>query len=500
MPRASDDYWYAFDFHDYLEGITQDYPWREIVDTWKRHYTGDNIRLANVLLPFLLLAPKWLAALIPPLCMIAAARMMCAPWGFSRRMIPAQMLLMFLLVFLLPWHEYLFTFCYSMNYVVTSLPAVLFVLAVVNPRRHFVIGLASGVAVGFLHEGFGVALLCASATVALLWAREDRELRLRRLALCLSLVPGLIFLLTAPGVARNFTARTDVFSPHGILRVLKLHIPFFLFTALWILALARRRWRQRAISPLGVIIVVASVVAIAMHVRYPRGYRTAWVAYLLCVWGLVWLYTFMTPARWHTLTWRGGSIAAILLAVLVWHYAVVVKYARVARDVHDSVERQYLANPSATAYADILTVERLPLIAWRSPQSNSWNEWERWCFTMYHTGSDDRTQPVVNVVPEAMRTLSPLSGHLVPGSVEAREMDGYYFFRRPYMRDGEVLFTRHGSLRKMCYFYHTPFRDINGEEWVFAVPQSSYFPSFLLPITQIDTPDFSRDNGLYYRR
>lgn len=71
MPKYGDDYWFMMQLKPWLESqgilnpehggnvFTAGFPLREIVDTWLFHYQYDNIRLANIVAPVLLVFPKW---------------------------------------------------------------------------------------------------------------------------------------------------------------------------------------------------------------------------------------------------------------------------------------------------------------------------------------------------------------------------------------------------------------------------------------------------------
>lgn len=502
MPKAADDYWYSFHLYDYLEGHSSGIPWRAMYDTWHDHYMTDNSRLANIILIGLLIMPKWLAATVPALSagvMVHFSMRLCRI-STSR---PAMLMLFILLVSaLLPWHELIFSLCYSLNYVTSSALTMVYLyiwLREDNSRTTW--GIVTALVLGFMHEGFSLPLLIATSVSIAVTAVTDRRVPLKRVIMSAALVPGVIYLASVPGVSYNMLETEQVTaSIHTIARVLKLHLPVLVYIPLLCAVAVRRRSWRTCLAPLPVIIIVGAAVTVYIHYLFPRGYRTGWLAYLLGIVGIMSCLPCLIPRRI-----KASRTAGILLSIatgllLGAHYALVISYVDRNRRTHAYIRSEYLRDPSAQIYADLLPIERMSLLAWRKPVANNWNEWARYNFTAYHTRTRKRDQPAVLTVPDVVRDISPSEGRLLPGAARVREIDGYYFARREYVRDGFSLPVRMGKLSKAMYFDCLRFTDINGEEWLWIMPQSCYFPTFLLEMTEVgdwETDNMIEDNAYY---
>lgn len=505
-PVSVDTFWYAMPLHDYLEGISDEFPFVRIKESIAYHYYFDNIRASNIVTTFLILFPKWLSALITALCVGCCVHLMARGAGVGPSRLTLTAILILIVTFVWPWHEFILTLCYSMNYLVSTLLLVIYVIAYINPKRYATAGYISGAILGFWHEGFAVAAICSSITVLLVETRNGSEYLRDRLIMTLLILPGMICLLSAPGVGFNINLEENrnALNLNSILRVIKLQGPFALFLFLLVI-LHFTKYRQSRMDSKSrafvLFVCVCSVVSIAMMVMISRGYRVGWLSFVMSGWGIIWaLAKLIRRPLSRSGIYLSRALTVSVCALLVWHYVVVIKYSLLASRVHEQVKEQFLANPKEPAYADFLVWENMPLITWRKPMSNSWVGWARERFALYYSQGLDTVRSTMTVLPTALQAMSPAEGELIPGSVKARKVNGYIFMQRgdASATEGEVLYTRVGPFLKKMYFDYSPFKDINGEEWVLAIPQSSYFPTFLMQIHAIDNLDEYPSAGFYY--
>lgn len=313
-PYLMDDLWYGMplcrDWSD-PEAV-----FRSFADTYMEHYGYDNGRMANFFGMLLLLLPKWVGASFFALniyFVIAIGATLVGVWN-RRWLLFALGVLAF--TFALPWFDYMFVMIFAANYL-TSTVFFLVVLYVFmcRPRRVGAVGaFFIGLLLGSWHEQFASVALGSMIIVALLWRSYVTRVNV---ALCVGLIFGLAFLLTAPGPyvrANNF----EWFKGFTLITAsIKFDLAFYGYMAVCAVALFTRR-RRDLYAPVSVFLMLSAIASWLIWRTFYNGQRLTWLPTICSLLGLLYL-----AARWLRRS-SGRWIKAAALAVWALIFAHLI--------------------------------------------------------------------------------------------------------------------------------------------------------------------------------
>lgn len=179
-PKYHDDYWFMWGASEWYASqnisdptsggdiFRYGIPWDGIRATVRYHVATDNGRLCNIAAPFLLLFPKWVISTVATLFLFFAV------WGgfriaqvdIRRSWLTAVGIGLWVLTFY--WSDYMGSFVYQLNYIVSAGLAVafLYLLKEGYTSRFAKTGIILlAVVLSLWHEGFSVPLLVSVAIV-----------------------------------------------------------------------------------------------------------------------------------------------------------------------------------------------------------------------------------------------------------------------------------------------------------------------------------------------
>ncbi|MFG6392494.1 MAG: hypothetical protein K1V76_09380 [Candidatus Amulumruptor sp.] len=504
FPRISDDYWYGILQADYLRGVSDSISWDAFWETMRVHLTSDNTRLANVVFMFLQLLPVWVSALVPAGCVLWLS------WGICRfARIDGRNLLLVTIALLAvtifpPWFENFFTLCFALNYLPPAAMMCAYIISLTDdgPRSRW--SYVNALVLGVWHEAFGISLVVGS--LAYIIATPHRRHAVR---LALWIVPGTIFLcITAVLTAINNCGYviSDYNPIHNLVAVGKLQVSFFIFIICVICrAVHLRDWRA-LLSPWIIMLLMVALTSIGINTVITRGERISTVAHIASILGIMRCLAETLPRRWRTDTAPSLTIAAIITALLCWHYAAVIHRSWQYCKVWHDMEARGAMSPGAV-FVELPPPVRNNLICWRKPDACLFDVWNVWHYSEYiGMNSDDRSHRWI--IPAALKSVTPTSGTPIPGNAGIRSVDGWL-----YMPDDAdhaylpIFTTRLGPFVKdqVCQTY--PFTADDGRRYILIAPIDQYFPTFLFPIksmdfrfdgpytTSIDQPPFTDEHG-----
>lgn len=427
MPYKCDDTLYMMPIRDYINGIDDSFPLRNIIKAFKERYRIDNIRLANDILPFFLLLPKWIPALLNGIMVLIL-------FDFSRKLaliergaLCAVSLLFAMLVVFLPWYDQMFECCFAFNYVWSSTLALVYLYCFVTHPRRPVNSVQSagliilGIVVGAFHEGISLPLFGGIAVYLL---TNRNKVTRWQLLLCLSLLPGLIMLLMAPGTSFRFTVLTQ-YGIISILSPLKYHVPFIIFALLLIVFTLkyRRKFFRMFISTPLVIITVVSSISIVIHVVLQFAPRVGWTCILFSIIGIFYLLHEL-----HSSFYRPkillSSIGTLVGIAILTHLAAAAYYAVKLRDEFNNVLALYRTSEDGTVFYDIISEFDAPRLLLKKPYFETFT-WSLPCsyFSNYYSKPPHK---YISVVPKAMQGVPASKMHHVPGDNSLLEYNKHY--------------------------------------------------------------------------
>lgn len=198
MPYGGDDLNYRSVFEGLDPGWGDLSPYRYLM--WiKRHWFNANGRLANFIVPALLMCPKWLVALVSAFFLWLMYDMVVRLTGVIKGMLPVSAVA--LCFFALPWWDSMQITDVQTNYIWASALSLLAVYLVLKVRKTswplMAMLIAICIAGGMMHESASLPL-AAGVAVYLFVAR--RRLSGTACLLALSFGIGTAFALFAPGI------------------------------------------------------------------------------------------------------------------------------------------------------------------------------------------------------------------------------------------------------------------------------------------------------------
>lgn len=503
FPRTSDDLWYSEKFLEYsLYGIG-DYPWLQMWHTTLGHYyCGDNIRLANIVLLPLLTIPMWLAALLPA-ATVGAMLAGVARYASSRRY-PTPLMLTasaMCISFMLPWHEWFFTLCFSLNYVFPAAMLVWFLIALrrgskgdekcggaqanggtdhTGTRVWGWVAPVNAVLLGAFNEATSLPVL-AAVIITVIFFPSCRTRRVALLTVCL--IIGVLYVV----VSRFFILTPELFASQlhfDVVKIVKLQWPLALYVCALAVTARLRGWRS-VVTPSNVALLTIAATSVALNIIFERGERISTAAHMASLCGLLQICGTYRYAPWL----RRTSVAAGI-ALLTVHYAVVidltVKIHREWQKIFPVIFVQ--GGPQSNAVFTPLTMpDQDTLWAWRKPAGVINEGWDLTVINIL-VRRLGYSGPEVYFVPEELRHVTADTGTLLPGNAGIRKVGRWYFapYRKPWSR---ILIARIGPFTAPKQFHEYRFTsEADGRDYYFLRPQTTYFPSFFLPILSADLP------------
>lgn len=484
FPRISDDYWYGLLQHDYLRGLSDTISWEGFRETLRVHMLYDNTRLANVVFMFLQLLPVWLSAMVPAACVLWLCAAICrfARIG-GRNLLLVAVMLLAVSVFP-PWFENFFTLCFALNYLPPAAMMCAYAMSLTDGKKPSRWAYVNAAVLGLWHEAFGISLIVGSLAYIVATDRRRQAVRL-----VLWLVPGTLFLcITAINAAiHNCGYVVNEVAPlRNLVVVGKLQIPFVLFVICIIArGLHLRQWRSLW-SPWIILLLFVAMTAMGINMVITRGERISTVAHIASILGIMRCLAETLPPRWRTNTAASMSVAAVIIAMLCWHYTAVLRRSIHFHRVWPDFEARAAASEGGPVFVDMLSEPTTDLILWRKPDACMFDVWNIWHFSEYiSTRSPGRAHRWI--IPAALRDVTPTSGKAISGNAGVRSVDGWL-----YMPDDAdhaylpIFKVKIGPFVKDQVCNTFPFTSSDGRKYIFVAPLNQYFPSFLFPISSMD--------------
>lgn len=483
LPMMSDDYWYASAMMPWIDGTCSGIPWREMGATISTHFLHDNGRLGNILLVPLLMLPRWAGAIVPAVAVGWIVTGCCRFAHIGPRQLIWLTLTLCGISVMLPWFENLFVLCYGLNYIVPSAMSAWFVCHLVSEDRLRGPAVANALLLGAWNEAFSLPLLAGGLMMAIMSQRPRRRQILRR---CMLLVPGLLYLLM---VIAHVLA-TDTITPANgspltmTIRFGKLQVPLLCLIILLAIEAIRTRDMRVLVRPWVILTLTAAMVALTLSVLVPRGERASTIIHLLSLMGIMRIGLRLAGPRWRVDNPRTLTAAALLAALLAWHYTAVVAMTARIHDAWRTIDLKARTTPGGPIFADIRLPEYSGLILWRKPTGVMLDRWNMTTLNRAYPPGGPDAQPR-SIIPDALRHIRPGDGTPVPGTSDVRTLEGWHF-RPDDGRDTDYYSGKVGPFAKRVYFYAYPFRADDGGRYLFLYPQMSYFPTFFFSIDRLD--------------
>lgn len=427
-PYSFDDLSYLLQYHDYKENISDDLDLNQLYNSAIFHYNFTNGRFGDILVPLFLLLPKWMFAIITSISFLIIFATSIKLLSKTPNIVQSILLISILSV-ILPYHEYLFTVAFSVNYIVGAAIILPILYLFLFPKRHstiilFFICLLSIIA-GAWHECFSIPLGIAMCVYLVVYRKNLQTVQ--TLIFIFALL-GACFIACSPG----FWYRIN--DPIGII-INPIYfwgyiaIPFF-FICINIFNLWKAKDKHDTDNcsskfSLFTIIVICTNLIIYFASQY-FCYRIFFISLVLgSITSVSILSKFLFTQKLYSKT---ITIAASI--IIITHLLASIYYQKKYDDEHSLISELFKKSDDGVVYYDIFGKYYAPLITLEKPLDHeflAYNWWPISSFSKYYGGDTDK---VLKIVPSALQNATPKNSQCLSEEFEFFAKDGVLFTTR----------------------------------------------------------------------
>ncbi len=382
VPFQLDDIWYADLYKGFNDGSGR-FSFGEFCETGLYHWLHQNGRLGNLLCPlFVAVFPKWLTAFFVGLCSALLYCVSVKLYAGSRR-VGITELLLFLLAFavLLPWHDNIMVADFALNYLLSALFNVLFILLFSGMQacrrvagKFFLLASVSvAFMAGWMHEGVSLPVLCG---LTVLLIRRHFKFVAFEWVLAISYAAGAVLVAFSPGLWGRIDG-VDVggvsFSVRHMLRTLALCFPVSGFlTAVVCTGCLCKRLRERIgnviSSDLFVLLVCIMVSSYFIVIFSKASFRAAFFSELLGIVLVFRLSVNLIPSFCRRVRIAACGLCIVVLCafysgVLFWQYRIYEQ----CRYIYVELENRPVLFADMVEYSPWYTLGQTTDGLWRNP-------------------------------------------------------------------------------------------------------------------------------------
>lgn len=497
MPKYYDDYWYMEHLRPWFEAqgvmvpenggniFSRGIPWSGIWDTWREHYLTDNIRLPNLIMPFLLLFPKWvgsgLMTLLWGVSVFTSFRLAGIDWRKSCLVVPA----LFMWTFMMPWGDHFGVMNWQLNYIMPISIALVYVLYVGKEEktslRNRVVVVLLGFIVGMSHEGISIPVLAGILGQSLISEGEERK---RRLWGAAGVFLGIVLLASVPGTAVRLASRLGQKGLGHLIYQLRTDImPFLIFVITVMAVYWKHKPECRKLLHDRILIFCAVSAIGSLGVAVVTGYLgRGWIWMDVgCIIGCLKLWREFCRIRVNGKHNISVPVMLVIMLVMMFSHLVLVDYhALKLRTMTTKMLNWYTEESSPTFFSGYRTMNNMPLMCGYLPEARFPN-YVGYMYEYYH-GTQEMPQgarlPII--FPEELRYVDDTTGRQLDGETDARVTGGYYYAPdKGYVADiwteGEIDYGNGPEGMTAAVF---PFiSEKNGKRYVWIIPDVGWIAS-----------------------
>lgn len=466
-PKCYDDYlflWYIWPWFEQQGLLTPEWggdvwnygiPWDLILDTWCDSFETDNVRLPNLIVPFILLCPRWVGGLILTVLfawsVILAFRLAGVDWRRSR-LVPMAVLLW---TYFLPWQDRFASIDFSLNYIMPAWLVLLLYDYLQKNRgrggwRVPVWSSLLGLLIGWSHEEVGLSACCGLIVLMV----ADREWRCRSaLYACVMMLMTVTASLITPGMMNRIAESGN--SIPGLSSLLRFYylwqknlVNFVLVCGLLTVSVMRFNMRQVISNPLIVFLFVSSTVNAGCMLILTLDGRVFYYSEFVSVIILMQLIRINFSGTNIKKTGWLHFVNAVLVLVAFYRLLVFDCFAVMMRRNSIPAMEEFAKNPAGGFFGELPDRNWLPL--WMGPGVDDYVN-----ISFYYYVDILRQEPRENraqaytysnitraAVPHALEYITPESGMEMPGDHRIRIVDGYMFMKEEDADAEETAFSR----------------------------------------------------------
>ena len=460
----------------------------ELLHRWHTE-TG---RLGTLLsLPFLYLLPKWVFGILTGLVIFLLMRFSVKLSGVTPGSL-LSWLVMGVIVFVLPWYDFLFLESYSLNYVWGGCLAVAAAYYFMSPQRAgdkkiVWMSLLTFLA-GWTHEAYG-APLCVATTVWLFLNRNS--VSRKALIPWFSLGIGTALTFLSPMLWTRAETEANLITKFPLKEAVMQLGPAFMMLAIAILAilvcLCRRKWRMelRAHKAKAAFFAAFILTALAVFIKFYNGPRTDMPLVLFCGVAAAFFFGLIPHKAPKILTLATGAL--IGLGSIIHLIYTNIRQKELLME-NNRIVQLFRESPSGTFYLDV-TYPHADISLFKTSVRNFHARVPIWMFEVYYSDLKKK----LAILPEDMKGFSEEKAKPSAYTPQAMIYNGRIILPEDYDLENIVrikVFTKQGAEMQSRYLF-TTFEAEDGNCYILLTPHVKTLDNSI-EIVDVDMSDSSR--------
>lgn len=357
--------------------------WGEVWESSINHYKNINGRLTNILMFFTVLLPSGVSAFIMAslISLMFWAIIKAAEQWAGKPLSSAVVWLTAALMWLwFQWNDSMISMDYALNYVTPTFTTLIFSLAFLSNRQNSLtlwLGITAGFLTGWLHEGFSLPLIAASAIYLIFYNVERKNRGLMLLALVAGACICIINPATFIRIAEHSESKGFIGGIRFIINNLKeVFLQFAVMFVLGVILFIKQRKRFFTNGNLQYILFWGSacIGSVAISIVLKGSGRVLWLASLCLLVATLGFLRELTDCK--RIVNSTSSIFIMALCIL-WTCGVIKTERKISATQQELIS-QLKANKNGIVYVDLYRMRDIPwwtfgLLHQYAPTTLLWN-------------------------------------------------------------------------------------------------------------------------------
>lgn len=455
FPAVGDDLMSVLFFKDsFIWG--KPFDWATYLANVREIYFGLHFRLPQLLMPFMMLIPKWIPAVISSAAagylLVGGSRM-----GAFLRSWKAMVLYAAGIVLLFPWTDQMYLISFQVPYLWGAALSLMLLKMILAPgsANVWLAGIL-GFVTGFWMEAYAGAVFGACVCLAIFY----KEYRIKTIYIVTaSLACGILTAAIPLIVYDKWTNWPDF---HGRMIMVYPYLAVIALHALMSVMMLRRH-RREVVNSLNLTLLEVGIASAILTVSFEAGARICGFGVVCALIGVIRLARCMEWGRG-----LAASVAAVLLgAFAVCHLVVVdVLCYRMGKET-DYVLDRYLHHGESPVFTQLTLREDAPLLALQKPYFD-WFAHDR-PLKVFEKIYGDGHRPI-EVVPRSLQDFAPAKAELIEGSARLYYYDGYLVGADTTLW---MFITDFGRGPSPCYYHKVAFDGNDRRRYLWLHPDNA---------------------------
>lgn len=418
-PKCFDDLWYSQSLKDwyiaqneynpnnggniYKYGI----PWEAIVETIHSHYSGDNVRLGNMLAPFALLFPKWFGSLFTLISMIFAVigSFKLANIVINKSWLVGIGLALWILTPI--WYESMGCLVFQYNYVIPSALSLWFIYMIRKQPKgtfYFIFFILLSIVTALWHEGFTMPLCVGLVTLLIFYSKSRNKWVIIS---ALIMMAGLIWHFAGTSTMSKATHGFYGFKPQRLIHSLWYHRAMWIMFVVLFYYIIKEGIRNFYKDSFLIFLFITIMASFGITYIIESN-RAAWLADILSIVMILYILRILDKRTLGYKGWRGWIAGILLICAGFELGAADVHTIRFAQE-YPYLIKNAVQNPEKTQFSKVVDYpwKSLPFLQMVCAYEFMWPRFNDSNYWLLDKKYENNNLITLKIVPEGLRYFTP---------------------------------------------------------------------------------------------